>query len=1013
MIDDITQAPAAFVTFYSFKGGVGRSMALINVAGILAGRGFRVLALDMDLEAPGISYLMQDETHKTAESRPGFVDLLADACSRGPEADLFALDPTDVVERYTYAYTVPEAIRQSDEGLLHIMPAGRLNGDYQARLDALTLGQLYRDGHGQPLIAAFKQVLREARRFDFVFIDSRTGFSDEAGICTRDLADCLMIVMGLNRQNVEGTAAFLRSLRQANVLKDVRVALSPVPNGEDELVEQREKQATQALSDAYGQPVSLSLQIPYHPRLALTEEPHIFRRSRGYLYDAYARIEDAVLVMVNHSPSAFQRVIEAAVKDKQLDVVVRHVKGLRKLHRGSIVLERLVFVGQLADLCLQEDAGELRRCLSASLPADSWTVVHLAITLSKKKIRDAELFYLRALEADPKNSTTCGNYANFLTDVRGDHDGAEELYKRALEVEPKNAATLGNYASFLTSTRGDHDGGEALYKQALEIDPKEATTLGNYANFLTGVRGDHDSAEALYKRALEVDSEEATILGNYANFLAGVRKDNDGAEALHKQALEVDAKDASVLGRYASFLIDVRKDNDGAEALYKQALEANPKDANCLVAYANFLTDVRGNHKSAGVLYEKALETDQSNVACLGNYANFLEKVRVDHEAAETLYKRALEADPKETAILGNYATFLTDVRGDHDGAEALYKRALEVAPKNAANLGNYASFLTSVRGDHDGAEALYKRALEAAPEEATILGNYANFLAGIRKSNDGAEALYKQGLKANPKNANCLGDYANFLTDIRENHDGAEVLYKEALEADPEQAAVLGNYASFLTEARGDHNSAEVLYKRALEVDPEQATILGNYANFLTGVRGDHNSAEMLYKRALEVEPEDADVLSRYASFLVDVRKDYSRADEFYRKAIGIDPKDANCLGNYAKLLFVLDRLEDATAILSNAWEQELDQEALLCELHFYACAHAWQRWPGSLASLKALLQAGANSKGWPLQENVSVATRRGHPAPEFLAALALVVSGEALVETLDKFPAWQIARF
>ncbi len=44
---------AAFVTFYSFKGGVGRSMALINTAGILAGRGFRVLVIDLDLEAPG------------------------------------------------------------------------------------------------------------------------------------------------------------------------------------------------------------------------------------------------------------------------------------------------------------------------------------------------------------------------------------------------------------------------------------------------------------------------------------------------------------------------------------------------------------------------------------------------------------------------------------------------------------------------------------------------------------------------------------------------------------------------------------------------------------------------------------------------------------------------------------------------------------------------------------------------------------------------------------------------
>src|SRR5437773_2509985 len=42
------------ITFYSFKGGVGRSMALANVATIYAQRGKRVLALDCDFEAPGL-----------------------------------------------------------------------------------------------------------------------------------------------------------------------------------------------------------------------------------------------------------------------------------------------------------------------------------------------------------------------------------------------------------------------------------------------------------------------------------------------------------------------------------------------------------------------------------------------------------------------------------------------------------------------------------------------------------------------------------------------------------------------------------------------------------------------------------------------------------------------------------------------------------------------------------------------------------------------------------------------
>src|SRR4051812_44817310 len=42
------------VTFYSFKGGSGRTMALANVAWILAASGLRVLVVDWDLEAPGL-----------------------------------------------------------------------------------------------------------------------------------------------------------------------------------------------------------------------------------------------------------------------------------------------------------------------------------------------------------------------------------------------------------------------------------------------------------------------------------------------------------------------------------------------------------------------------------------------------------------------------------------------------------------------------------------------------------------------------------------------------------------------------------------------------------------------------------------------------------------------------------------------------------------------------------------------------------------------------------------------
>ena len=86
-----TKAP--FITFYSFKGGVGRSMALINTAAIMAERGFRVLVIDMDLEAPGLSFLMRDALNSAVATAPlqvGLIDLLTDVKERGGEADLFA-----------------------------------------------------------------------------------------------------------------------------------------------------------------------------------------------------------------------------------------------------------------------------------------------------------------------------------------------------------------------------------------------------------------------------------------------------------------------------------------------------------------------------------------------------------------------------------------------------------------------------------------------------------------------------------------------------------------------------------------------------------------------------------------------------------------------------------------------------------------------------------------------------------------------------------------------------------
>ena len=763
MTDSFPNEPAPFITFYSFKGGVGRSMALVNVAGILAGRGFRVLAIDLDLEAPGISYLMGKERAEGEESPPGFVDLVLQGVKQPKQSDLFRAQPAELVERYTQPYAIPEELQHSDEGSLRIMPAGRFDANYGQRLNDLALGKLYAEGYGWRVIQAFKKKVQESRAFDYVFVDSRTGFSEESGICTRDLADYLVIVTGLNHQNTEGTARFLQALKASEPqLKDFRVVLSPMPIGEDELADQRQAEIQRRLSDAWGEEVSVSLQIPYHPRLAITEEPYVFSRSRGPLYQAYRSVEREVLVMLGHTANELSTKISEVISRGEPERAVETMRRLIKLDHGR---QRLFDIFMTLN---DEDISEkMEPVLSfigenlADIPAPLYEFA--AHRLAQLKRPEAALFYERAIEQQPDDIKLLNDYAVFLKNVWGDHEAAEQYYRRALEVDPRHGGVLTNYASFLTD-------------------------------------------------------------------------------------------------------------------------------------------------------------------------------VRSDHEAAEEHYQRALEVAPQHVDVLTNYASFLTDVRSGHDQAEEHYRRALEVDPKNVNALNHYASFLTDVRGDHDAAEEHYRRVLEV-----------------------------------DPKNAGALNNYANFLTDVRRDHDRAEKYYRRALEADPQYVDVLHNYAVFLWRVRGDYDAAEEHYRRALEVDPKHAGVLGNYASFLTDVRGDHKAAKEYYRRALEVEPDDA-----------------------------------NTLGNYAKLLFIQGRPDEGAEMLRKAFAREPEEAALNCALYFYAYAYAWTEWPDALAKLKVLLLKGERSKGWKLGENARAAREQGHPEPEFVEALAKVVSDEESIETLEQFPVW-----
>jgi tetratricopeptide (TPR) repeat protein len=265
------------------------------------------------------------------------------------------------------------------------------------------------------------------------------------------------------------------------------------------------------------------------------------------------------------------------------------------------------------------------------------------------------------------------------------------------------------------------------------------------------------------------------------------------------------------------------------------------------------------------------------------------------------------------------------------------------------------------------------------------------------------------KALEECPENtADITGNYAWFLDRISKDYDTAEIYYKKAIEADPRHANNLSNYSILLYNIRKDYDSAEIYCKKAMEIDPWNADNLVNYAVLLEYIRKDNDLAEIYYKKALKIGPKNVNILGANANFIFKIRKDYDSAENYFKKAIEIDTKHANNLGNYSQLLFIIGKYDEAINYLHRAEEcVTSDKLNLRVELAFYRYAHLQENRNDSLLKLRLLLEQGARSPDWPLDENIERAIKDDHPEPLLLRALARVIGGLDPVEVLDKFSA------
>jgi MinD-like ATPase involved in chromosome partitioning or flagellar assembly len=499
------------LTFYSYKGGVGRSLAVMNVAYTLAGWGRHVLMVDMDLEAPGISGFLErsKELAEPDSAHPkDILTLLGEAIRTvrnggAPDEIERSLPPLS-----NYIRAVAEdklAALRPQLGLLGRLDVlgTDLSRDYLARLAQLGLQDLPQDqliALSRLLHQYFKAQVFPHRPlgvenfeppiqtpYDYVLVDSRTGITEIGGLCVGPLADRLVVITGLNDQNVSGTLSFLEEAGirpksrseeyppwdEADTVsagaadspslgpKPTIVVASPVPAGEITYKRQRLGELENRLGI---RPASLS----YHPQMALMESVFVRDYPEEYLAQEYKGLATRVMVQVGDDP---QRLASEAwvLWDKKKEPVGAIARALRIASH------------------VPELGASLLRLFSQSSPEPGVSYLpemrQLYAVLSQNPA--ARLAALNGWGA------LLSRQAKMKTGEEADRLFAEagRKYAEVLRLEPDYHAALNNWGVALADQAKTKTGEEAdrlfaeagsKYAEALRLKPDYHTALSNW-----------------------------------------------------------------------------------------------------------------------------------------------------------------------------------------------------------------------------------------------------------------------------------------------------------------------------------------------------------------------------------------------------------------------------------------------------------------------------------------------------------------------------------------------------
>lgn len=246
------------ITFYSYKGGMGRTTAMVAYAMDLAiNKNKKVVVVDCDLEAPGYLNFFDLSKHDGLKSgkKNGLVEFFCDA--------QFTSNPQNLnIDNYlvNVGYDNQEQDAYKNFSNILLVPAGNLNEGYREVDDDNGMNRNdYLEGLAkinlssvQTIVGNFNLLFEkiiEKYSPDIILLDSRTGFNDIFGTAAIYMSTCVVGFFGFSRQTQPGLINLLKDYCNPSNQFKLHLVFSIIPeNATDEWVDKKKKETMDYIS---------------------------------------------------------------------------------------------------------------------------------------------------------------------------------------------------------------------------------------------------------------------------------------------------------------------------------------------------------------------------------------------------------------------------------------------------------------------------------------------------------------------------------------------------------------------------------------------------------------------------------------------------------------------------------------------------------------------------------------------------------------------------------------------